>query len=341
VTIASDALAELDETFTVTLSNASGATIADATATGTITGADALLSIADATAAEGGALTFTVTRSGDTAGAATVQWTTADDTAQGAAKATAGADYTAQATAATLSFTAGAATATFTVATTEDAIDEPAETFRVVLSSPSAGLALADGTAIATITDDDGAPTGIALSANPASVAENAAKAATVTVTAAVTGATTYADAKTVTVSVGADDDSAVSGTDYAAVPNFDITIPAGAARAAGTFSLDPTDDAIAEDDETLTVAGASGSLDVTGTEVTITDNEATPTVTLVLNPATIDESGNDNSSTVTAMLSAASSEALTLTVSAGAGVSLSNRRPTPWRSTPGPPRAR
>ena len=324
VAIASDTVVELDETFTVTLSGATGAAIADGTATGTITGAKSLLSIGDASAAEGGTLSFTVTRTGATSAAATVQWRTADDTATDAKQATAGTDYRGQATAAMLSFKAGEASATITVATIEDAIDEPDETFVVTLSSPSTGVAIVDATGTGTITDDDDAPDGIELSANPASVAENAATAATVTVTATVTGGTTYGSETTVTVTVGDTDDTATSGEDYAAVSSFDIDIPAGATSATATFSLDPTDDAIAEGSETLTVSGASGDIDVESAEVTLTDDEGTPTATLVLTPATIDESGASNSSTVTATLNRASSKDLTLTVSAGTGVTLS-----------------
>ena len=49
----------------------------------------------------------------------------------------------------------------------------------------------------------------------------------------------------------------------------------------------------------------------------TIEDNDDTPTVTLVLTPASINESGATNASTVTATMDGASSEAVTLTVSA------------------------
>ena len=58
-----DSVDEVDETFTVTLSSASGANLAsDATATGTITDDDqSTLSIADASADEGDDITFTVT----------------------------------------------------------------------------------------------------------------------------------------------------------------------------------------------------------------------------------------------------------------------------------------
>ena len=64
----------------------------------------------------------------------------------------------------------------------------------------------------------------------------------------------------------------------------------------------------------------------VTGASLTLTDDEATPTATLALSepdaakPDTIDESGAGNSSTVTAVLDRASSEAVTLTVAAAAG---------------------
>ncbi len=311
VAIAHDTVAELDETFTVILSNATGATIAGATGTGTITGATALLSIADATAAEGDSLTFTVTRTGDTSGAATVQWTTADDTVEGADRA-ATTDYTARTTAATLSFKAGDATATISVATTEDTIDEPNETFRVVLANPSDGLVLADGTATGTITDDDTVPTGITLAVTPSSVAEDTA--ATVAVTATVAGGTTFAEAQTITVSVGAAGDTAVAGTDYVAVPNFDITLPAGVTSATGTFSLNPTDDDADEPDETLTVSGNSGSLDVTDAEVTITDDDAAPV--LSISSLSVDEGDDPDTTTpmtFTVTLSTASGRAVTV----------------------------
>ena len=327
VAIASDTVPELDETFTVTLSGATGAAIADGTATGTITGARSLLSVGDASAAEGGTLTFTVTRTGDTSGAVSAQWTTGDDPATDAKQATAGDDYRAQATAATLSFKAGDGSATITVASIKDAIDEPDETFLVTLSSPSTGVAFLKATGTGTITDDDDAPDGIELSVVPTSVAENAANAAKITVTATVTGGTTYGAETTVAVTVGDTDDTATSGEDYAAVTAFDIDIPAGAESATGSFNLDPADDAIAEGAEKLTVSGASGDIDLESAEVTITDDEATPTATLVLTPATIDESGASNSSTVTATLNRASSKDLTLTVSAGTGVTLSTNK--------------
>ena len=80
-------------------------------------------------------------------------------------------------------------------------------------------------------------------------------------------------EATTVTVSVGAAGDSAVSGTDYEAVSDFTLTIPAGAGRGQASFTLTPTDDGIAEGGEAITVAGAAGGLDVESATLTLEDD--------------------------------------------------------------------
>ncbi|MCY4276545.1 MAG: hypothetical protein OXE81_01730, partial [Gammaproteobacteria bacterium] len=235
-----------------------------------------------------------------------------------------GTDYTeVGAVSITIDANSASGSATFTLTPADDTIDDDAESLTVEGSVTGESGVTVSPVSIA-IDDNDGAPTGIALSVNPSTVAENAATAATITVTATVTGGTTFEAETTVAVTVGDSDDTATSGEDYAAVESFDIDIPAGATSATGSFSLDPTDDAIAEGAEKLTVSGASGSIKVTDTEVTITDDEGTPTATLALSPSTINESGNGNASTVTATLSRASSKDLTLTVSAGSGVTLS-----------------
>ena len=150
-----------------------------------------------------------------------------------------------------------------------------------------------------TIDDNDAAPTGVTLTLSDtngdlASVSEDAG-ATTVTVTADVTGGTTYATAQTVTVTVGASStppDTAVEGTDYATVDEsataITIAIAAGASSgtATATFTLTPTDDSIDDDAESLSVSGSSDLSGVTVTKDTLTidDNDAAPTgVTLTL----------------------------------------------------------
>ena len=149
---------EPNETFTVTLSNATGgATIRNATATGTINDDDGgpppppppplpTLAIEDATVTEGEQTRFTVTLTGTRTGNVTVAYATADGSADS------DSDYTD--TSGTLTFTSTEDFKTISVPTTEDTTQEETETFTVTLSNPS-GAAIQDRTATGTITDDD------------------------------------------------------------------------------------------------------------------------------------------------------------------------------------------
>ena len=74
----------------------------------------------------------------------------------------------------------------------------------------------------------------------------------------------THTAATVVNVSVAGD--TATVGDDFATVGNFSITIPATQSSGeAGTFSLTPVNDAIAEGDETLQVSGTATGLTVDG----------------------------------------------------------------------------
>ena len=202
---------------------------------------------------------------------------------QSADTATEGTDY-AQVADFDITIPKGAksATGSFDLTPADDDVDEgTGETVGVAGTSGSLPVT----PATVTITDDDAAPGGIALSVSPSTVAEDAAGAQTVTVTATVTGTTTYAEDKVVAVRVGESTDSATSGTDYTAVPGFDITIRAGTSSGEGEFDLDPADDNLDEPGETLTVAGASGALTVTPARVTITDDDV-PQVGITPGPA-------------------------------------------------------
>ena len=155
VTITEDALDEEDETFTVTLSGQSNATISDASATGTIEDDDdpPALSIADQSALEDiGTMTFTVSLDAPSAKTVRVNSATSDGTAS------APSDYTA--TSSVLPFPPGDTEKTFTVTIVNDALDEEdEEDFTVMLSLPSnANATLRDAVATGTIEDDDDPP---------------------------------------------------------------------------------------------------------------------------------------------------------------------------------------
>ena len=288
--------------------------------------------------AEGGKAQFAVTLDAASGRDVTVQWTTGDDGADGAKQATADTDYTAQTTAQTLTIAAGSTTGTIEVQTTEDTIAEDAETFTVTLASPT-NATIGTSTATGTITDDDTAPTTAALSVSPSSVAEGAA-ATTVTVTATLAGSVTFNADTTVTVKVGKDGDAAESGTDYTAVSDVTLTITAGESSGKQTFSLAPRQDTLDEDDEKLTVHATANGLTIADAEVTITDDDALPTVTIADAKAVPE---GDDPSTATNMtfavtLSAASGRDVSVDYTLGGTATAGRTTPTP-RRRPSPSR--
>ena len=114
---------------------------------------------------EGTAAIFMVTLSEASASAVTVTYSTADGTAQG------GADFAA-ATNANVDVPANATTATISIATTDDNVDEPAETFSVELSAATgANIDANNDSATVSVNDGDAAPT-VSFRAVTASVDE-------------------------------------------------------------------------------------------------------------------------------------------------------------------------
>ena len=150
VAIADDTEDESDETFTVALSNASGADLGTATATGTIRNRTVVVETTPTVSIAGGSgkegdddeIDFTVTLDEAASGTVTVDYTTSDGTAD------AGDDYTAKS--GTLSFSAGTTSKTLSVGIEDDIENESDETFTVTLSNPS-GADLGTATATGTI----------------------------------------------------------------------------------------------------------------------------------------------------------------------------------------------
>ncbi|MEA5620017.1 Calx-beta domain-containing protein [Cronbergia sp. UHCC 0137] len=127
VAVLGDNYDEIDETFSVVLSNPSNATIAKATGVGTIIDNDdsVSISIGETSIVEGNSgqknLTFLVQLSAPSGQVVTVNYATADDTA------TAGLDYIA--TSGTLSFSPGNTGMTVNVPIIGDTLNEPSESF--------------------------------------------------------------------------------------------------------------------------------------------------------------------------------------------------------------------
>ena len=315
VAVTGDTTDEADETVVVTLSSPTNATIATGTGTGTITDDDGpTVSIDSPTVTEGDSgstnLTFTVTLS-----AASVRQVTVDYADAETGTATSGTDYTAI-TDATLTFTAGTTSQTFTVAVTGDTTDEADETVVVTLSSPT-NATIAAGTGTGTITDDDG-PT---VSIDSPSVTEGDSGSTNLTFTATLSAASVqqvtvdYADAGTGT---------ATSGTDYTAITGGTLTFPAG--TTSQTFNVAVTGDTTDEADETVVVTLSSptnATISTANGTGTITDDDG-PTVSIDSPSVTEGDSGSTNL-TFTATLSAASAQQVTVDYTdAGTGTATS-----------------
>ena len=75
------------------------------------------------------------------------------------------------------------------------------------------------------------------------------------------------------------------------------MTIPKETAQGTGTFTLTPTQDTIAEGDETIDVTGTADGFTVTKAQVTLTDDETAPaSITLTTSPTSVleDDLGDD-----------------------------------------------
>ena len=172
------------------------------------------------------------------------------------------------------------------------------------------------------INDTDTAPTAIVLSLSQAGADEGASPTVTVTATLS-PSSITLPDATVVTVAVGADGDSATEGTDYTMVDDLTVTIAAGSTSGTGTFQFAPTDDAVADPNETVTVSGTAGGFTFTNATLAINDTDTAPTaIVLSLSQADADE-GASPTVTVTATLSPSSitlPDATVVTVAVGAG---------------------
>jgi Tol biopolymer transport system component len=160
--VSADALPEFNETFDVSLANASaGLALGTATASGTIQNDDLSVSIAAlaATKAEGNAgttpFTFLVTLTGDTSIAHSVDYAVSFSGGDPAVSS----DFVGNAFGfGTISFAPGETSKTLVVNVAGDVVKEANETFIVTLSSPSAGLAIGSASATGTILNDDSLP---------------------------------------------------------------------------------------------------------------------------------------------------------------------------------------
>jgi hypothetical protein len=210
IPISGDPTVEPNETFFLNLSNPTNATISDGQGLGTIRNDDMAavpptLAVNDVTINEGNSGTtnavFTVSLSAPSTQAIQFNYATTNGTA------TAGSDYTSKA--GQLSFNPGEKTKTISIPVLGDTQSEPNETFSLNLSNPT-NATIADGQGLATIRNDDAAPS---LTISDVSLKEGnsgTTNAVFVVKLSAVSG-------QTVQVGYATANGTAVAGSDYTA----------------------------------------------------------------------------------------------------------------------------
>ncbi len=281
-----------DETFTVTLSNVTGASLDDGNAQAAVTIIDndsppiahgtITLPVATADVTEGDSITVTVQRTSGSDGEVSVYYETIHiDTDNG--------DYTSASD--TLTWTDGNSDdKSIVIDTADDTETEDAEDFKVVLSSATGGAVIGNDTETITILANDAAAGVIGLSAATASVDENGG---TITLTVSRTDGSDGA----VSVAYTTVDDTATAGADYTSESGTLSWADGNADNQ--TIEIDITDDSDYEGDETFTVnlSGISGGA-VYGTQetvVTIVEDDPEPN-----NDPVITDGPNADPTTVT-----------------------------------------
>ena len=262
-----------------------------------------------ASVVEGAAAAFTLTRSGDVSGtqAVTVEVT------ESAEVLAAGQSGITQVT-----FADAAAEVALMVATDDDTVAERGATVTVTVQGGGRyTVGTPDKAEIAVLDNDASA---LLLTVAPSEVAEGAA--ATAVVVRAAWAAGTRAALTDLTVSVGADGDTATAAADYAPVQPFSLTIAAGAFAGSATFTLAPVADEVDEEDEGLTVdaVAAASSVTVSAATLTIRDDDERG-ITVAPNALAVTEG---SSADYTVQLTSAPTDQVTVTVGGMTGTDLS-----------------
>jgi hypothetical protein len=209
VPIADDGRDEPDEDLTVALTNPGGATLADATATGSILDDDLPeVSILDGSVPEAGIATVTLSLSSPTFADVHLPVAFSDGTATGPADFGSGG---------TIAFIpAGMTTGSANTSLVHDTLDEDDETIVATITGTDPSVQVLDDTAVGTIVDDDVTP--------PLSIDDDTAEEGTY---ATLTVSRSTEVGRSSTVHYATEDGSATAGSDYTAQAG-DLTFAPG-----------------------------------------------------------------------------------------------------------------
>ena len=305
--VAGDTAAEIDETLLLNLISATNATLADSQGVGTIRDDDSLV-VDDPVVTE--------TDSGATTAQFTVRLLAAQDHAitvdyaTGNGSAAAGSDYLART--GTINFAAGETEKLVDVVVMGDRGNETDETFVLNLSNAT-GTTISDSQGVATITNDDTAPS---VTVSDAVVVEgpsgtrNAVFTLKLSKPSGQTVSVSYATADGTATTANADYQSRIGSVNF------------GAGSTTATVSVPVTGDTADEGDETfvLNLTGATNAtLDDTQATATIIDDDPLP-ATSITDATTTEGNSGTKALGFSVTLSAASTQTITVQLATSNG---------------------
>ncbi len=264
-----DAIYEPDQTFTVTLSSPVNAGISTSIGTGTITSDEAMPTIslsAGPSVTEGSNAVFTINMNRQSDVPINFDYATSSITAVSPG------DFTS--TSGTATILALATSKTITVATIDDSIDEPDETFSLSISNPVNAF-IGTSSSVATLQDNDPTPS-FSIASNGV-VTEGSPSLFTITLSAP--------SQQKFTVDYSTTSGTATAGSDFNSASSVTVTFNPG--DTTKVISITTIDDVAIEGDETFTVtlsnplnttlSGGSGvpALTTSSAVGTINDNDS------------------------------------------------------------------
>ncbi|MBD2666375.1 Calx-beta domain-containing protein [Richelia sinica] len=270
--------------------------------------------IVPASANEGNAVTFTITRTGD---ALTQQSVTVSTSIVGSDTAS-DSDFVAKTE--TIVFNSGETAKTFTVQTNQDALFEENETFSVTLTNPTNGglISATNGTAQGTINNDDAAPIFAIASAS-------GTEGNSITFTITRTGNAQTSQSVTVSTAISTGDTA--SESDFAAKTQ---TLTFAQNETSKTFTVETNQDSQAEENETFSVNltnptnGATISTSNGTAKGRINDDDTTTTSSVFAIASASGTEGNSINFTITRTGNTQTSQSVTVSIPE-ASVVLSN----------------
>lgn len=313
VNIATDSAIEANESFTLTLSNAVGAGIGGASATGLVINDDspaqATLSLSPSTItlAEGGSgqtyFVYTVTRTGDVSGPSVANWAVTGSGANGANAADfqGGVLPSGQ-----VFFGGGEQTKQIFVPVQGDATSEADETFTLTLT-PQSGAAIGAGTAQGVITNDDGGapppPAPPSLSISPTSVSQTEGASGSKAFTYTVTRSGDLSGTSSAQWTVAGSGANPASASDFAGATLPTGTVNFAAGQSSATVTVNVAGDAVVEPDEAfrVTLANPSGATLAAASAngvIVNDDGGAPPPPSLTIGPASLAQNEGNSGST-------------------------------------------